>query len=155
MTRLQVLIAAILVMLFPAGWFSVVRADSTADLIKKLSSQNVMDRRDAARQLGKLKDPGATMPLIQALKDPEPNVRLDASGALIDLGSPVVEPLIEALKGETHTAFLWNAIRILDVLRDPRAIEPLQEIAKTSTDPNIQQVARYTVERLQRANQPK
>ena len=155
MTRLPLLIAAILMVLFQVAWFSVIRADSTADLIKKLSSQNVMDRRDAARQLGKLRDPESILSLIRVLKDPEPMVRLDASGALIEIGSPVVEPLIEALKGETHTAFFWNAIRILDVLGDPRAIGPLNEIVKTNPDPNIQQIARSTVERLQRANQPK
>jgi HEAT repeat protein len=153
MTRSRFFLVVMLMVLLPAGWISTAHAESTANLVKKLSSQNVMERRDAARQLGKMKDPALIQPLIQALKDPEPMVRLDVSGALIDMGAPVVDPLIQAIKGETHTAFLWNAIRILDTLGDPKAIEPLQEIAKTNPDPNIQQVARQVVERLQRVTQ--
>ena len=77
-------------------------------------------------------------------------VRLDMSGALIDIGKPVVDPLIEAMKQEKDTAFLWNAIRILDVLGDPKAIKLLSELENNHSDANIRQAAHFVLERLQK-----
>lgn len=126
-------------------------ADRGDDLIAKLKSSNVSERREAARELGKRKEVKAVGALIEMLKDEEPMVRLDASGGLVEIGEPVVDPLLRQIKHETHGAFLWNAIRVLDMLGFKRAIPVLQEIGKTSADPNIQQVARYTIERLERS----
>jgi HEAT repeat protein len=129
-------------------------ADRTDDLIKKLQSKATMDRRDAAHELGKAKDARAVSPLIAALKDEEPMVRLDVSGALIDIGKPVVDPLIEAVKHDSDSIFLWNAIRVLEEVGDPKAVEPLKEVQQKHPDPAIQQIAKYAIEKLQRVQKP-
>lgn len=132
----------------------VALADRVDDLIKKLQSKTTMDRRDAAHELGKAKDARAVSPLIATLKDEEPMVRLDVSGALIDIGKPVVDPLIEAVKHDSDSIFLWNAIRVLEEIGDSKAIEPLKEIQQKHPDPSIQQIAKYALEKLQRVQKP-
>jgi len=132
----------------------VALADRVDDLLKMLQSKTPMDRREAAHELGKIKDPRAVSPLIAALKDEEPMVRLDVSGALIEIGKPVVEPLIEAMKHDNDPIFLWNAIRVLEEVGDPRAIEPLKEIEQKHPDKDIQQISKYALEKLQRSQKP-
>jgi HEAT repeat protein len=132
----------------------VARADRVEDLLKMLQSKTPMDRREAAHELGKLKDSRAVSPLIAALKDEEPMVRLDVSGALIEIGKPVVDPLLEAVKHDNDPIFLWNAIRVLEEVGDPKAIEPLKEIEQKHPDPSIQQIAKYALEKLQRIQKP-
>jgi HEAT repeat protein len=132
------------------GFEGVALADRMDDLLNKLQSKITLERRDAAHELGKTKDPRAVPPLIAALKDEEPMVRLDVSGALIDIGKPVVDPLIEAVKRDSDSIFLWNAIRVLEEIGDPKAIEPLKEIQQKHPDPSIQQIAKYALEKLQR-----
>ena len=154
MSRHWLLPIAVLIVLVPVRWATTVHANQTDDLIKKLSSQNVMERRNAARELGKLKDLKSVRPLIEVLKDKEPMVRLDASGALIDIGQPVVEPLIGAIQQEKEPSFLWNAIRILDSIGDPKAIEPLNELESSHSDPTIAQAARSAAERLKKVSRP-
>jgi HEAT repeat protein len=141
-------LAAGAALLILAGSILPGSAADLEPLIKKLSSPVVNDRKEAARELGKLHDPASVPALIQALKDTEPMVRLEVSGALMDIGKPVEDPLIEAVKTEKNSAFLWNAIRILEMLGDPKAIEPLKIVAKESTDPNIVQAANYSIDRL-------
>ena len=136
--------------LIQALWVTVALGTDPDTLIEKLSSRDASERREAVNQLGRLKDTQFISPLIQALKDEEPMIRLEASGALMDIGMPVSEPLLEALQKEKSPAFLWNAIRILEFLGDTAAIDSLKEIADGNPDPNIEQAARYTIERLER-----
>jgi HEAT repeat protein len=149
-TIIRSLIMGIIILSFEG----VALADRVDDLIKKLQSKTTMDRRDAAHELGKAKDARAVSPLIAALKDEEPMVRLDVSGALFDIGKPVVDPLIEAVKRDSDSIFLWNAIRVLEEVGDPKAIEPLKEIQQKHPDPSIQQIAKYAIEKLQRVQKP-
>ncbi|HEY5647905.1 MAG TPA: HEAT repeat domain-containing protein [Nitrospiria bacterium] len=125
-------------------------ADSIEEWIEKLRSPEPFERRLASSELGKTKDPRAVVPLIRLFHDPEPMVRLDASGALIQIGSPVVEPLIGELKNEDDSIFLWNAIRVLENIGDSRAIEPIEEIKENHRDPDIQQIAGYALDKLSR-----
>jgi len=129
-------------------------ADRLDDLVKKLQSKTTLDRREAAHELGKAKEPRAVGPLISALKDAEPMVRLDVSGALIEIGKPVVEPLIQAVRLDNDPIFLWNAIRVLEEIGDPKAIEPVKEIQQKHQDPSIQQIAKYALDKLQRIQKP-
>ena len=132
----------------------IALAGRVDDLVKKLQSKTAMDRREAAHELGKAKDPRAVPPLISALKDEEPMVRLDVSGALIEIGKPVVDPLIQAVKLDNDSVFLWNAIRVLEEIGDPKAIDPLKEIQQKHQDPSIQQIAKYALDKLQRVQKP-
>lgn len=125
-------------------------ADRVDDWIGKLQSSKASERRAAASELGKSKDPRAVLPLIQLFRDAEPMVRLDASGALIQIGSPVVEALVEEIKIEDDSVFLWNAIRVLENIGDARAIDPIRKIKENHQDPSIQQIAGYTLDKLSR-----
>ena len=136
------------------GFGGAALADRVDDLVKKLQSKTVMERREAALELGRTKDPRAVTPLIAMLKDEEPMVRLDVSGALIEIGPPAVDPLIEAVRHDSDSIFLWNAIRVLEEIGDPKAIEPLKGIQQNHKDPSIQQIAKYALDKLQRAQKP-
>lgn len=152
--NMRTIIRSLIIGFVILGFEGVALADRVDDLIKKLQSRTTMDRRDAAHELGKAKDARAVSPLIAALKDEEPMVRLDVSGALIDIGKPVVDPLIEAVKHDSDSIFLWNAIRVLEEVGDSKAIEPLKEIQQKHPDPSIQQIAKYALEKLQRVQKP-
>ena len=137
-----------------AGAGTSAWADRVDDLIQKLQSKTVADRRQAALEIGRTRDPRAVPPLIALLRDQEPLVRLDASGALMEIGQPAVAPLIEAVQSETDAVFLWNAIRVLEETGDPQALDALRAILKNHKDPSVQQIARYAIEKLERLQKP-
>ena len=139
---------AFMLILIPAG---SAQADRVDDLIKKLESKRSLDRREAAVELGKTNDPRAIEPLIALFYDKEPMTRLDASGALIELGRPVVKPLSEAIVHEEDEIFLWNAIRVLEEIADPEAIGALKKVQERVDDPQIQQIVRYALDRLRQS----
>jgi HEAT repeat protein len=65
-------------------------------LLDLLRDASVGVRAEAATSLGALGNPHAALPLIeQGLCDPSPEVARAATGALVALGEPVVDPLIE------------------------------------------------------------
>lgn len=58
------------------------------------------------------------------------NIPLDAKDALIDIGSPAVEPLIEAAKNTSELDLIRNTyIEILGLIGDIRAADFLLEVA--------------------------
>lgn len=119
-----------------SSWLSV--ADSLAGdagpFINKLRSRDPLVREEAARKLGELKDPSAVGPLIVILKkDKDRNVRWNAEDALVNIGSPAVEPLIKMLNDDSWRV-RRRAVRTLGKIRDPRAIEPLVASMKTDED---------------------
>ncbi len=66
--------------------------------------------------------------LIQAIKDKDKNVRINAAEALGNIGEPAVEPLIQALKDEDFNVQV-NAARALGIIGEP-AVEPLIQALK-------------------------
>ncbi|HOT93937.1 MAG TPA: HEAT repeat domain-containing protein [Methanoregulaceae archaeon] len=76
-------------------------------------------RAFAAITLGQSAHPGAVMPLIGALADPEKPVRAMASKALARLGTGSVEPLIASLGSESWVV-RYRAAEALGEIRDPR-----------------------------------
>lgn len=72
------------------------KAGDIDNLIKALEHKNWEVRRDAAMQLGKLRDPHSIEPLIQAVNDDKREVWSSAREALLEIGEPAVEPLIKA-----------------------------------------------------------
>ena len=67
-------------------------------LIEALQSSDPAVRRSAALGLGRLGEWRATDPLIGALADPVQTVREGAANALVMVGTPAVEPLIDLLE---------------------------------------------------------
>ncbi|KAF5057930.1 HEAT repeat [anaerobic digester metagenome] len=67
-------------------------------LIEALQSGNPTARRTAALGLGALGEWRGVDPLIRALTDPVQDVREGAANALVMVGTPAVEPLIDVLE---------------------------------------------------------
>lgn len=63
----------------------IVKKASFKELIEKLQTGGSLNRENAARVLGKIKDTRAVEPLIKALKDEEERVRYRAKEALEEI----------------------------------------------------------------------
>lgn len=68
------------------------------DLIEALQSNDSATRRNAALGLGALGEWRGVGPLIRVLADPAQGVRETAANALVMVGTPAVEPLIDLLE---------------------------------------------------------
>jgi HEAT repeat protein len=80
----------------------------------------------AAEALGKIGDPRAVIPLINAIKDKNDIDSTFKSDALIHMGERAVEPLIGLLKADDHLTRMHAAI-ILSNINHPRSAEALIE----------------------------
>jgi hypothetical protein len=98
------------------------------ELIRKLKSDDANERTLAAYKLGARRTICATEPLIDALqKDPSPNVRTAAAGALGEIGDRrAVETILSNATPSTHSASAFtstptsfsNSPRTLDIASD-------------------------------------
>ncbi|MCB9451340.1 MAG: HEAT repeat domain-containing protein [Anaerolineaceae bacterium] len=93
-------------------------------LLDILRHENTNVRVWAVNGLGKLEDTHAIELLIQALTDPDSEVRKSAARILGDLGEPALLPLFNALRHE-NTEVRKISAQILEKLGDVRAFEPL------------------------------
>ncbi|SAI87642.1 hypothetical protein MBBA_0766 [Methanoculleus bourgensis] len=100
----------------------------------------------AAGVLGDTGDPGAVEPLIGALRDKNDDVRGAAGGALMRMGDAAVGPLAAATKDADRNVRLYAA-GALKYIGNPRAIEALQELAR-STDADEKSVAQDAIEKI-------
>lgn len=101
------------------------------DLIRALGSDDPGIRRNAALELGIAGEWRATRPLIIALADPAQTVREAAANALVVVGTPVVEPLIDLLdrpeasaEYERHGEVSREGPTQIDLLGGPEGIPP-------------------------------
>jgi HEAT repeat protein len=98
-------------------------------LMMELVSSDWTRRANAACELGRRRDVGATAALIAALSDSDADVAREAAQSLGLLGnSAAVEPLIAVLNncdGYFHVVARIAACHSLGQLRDLRAVEPL------------------------------
>jgi bilin biosynthesis protein len=95
-------------------------------------------RRDAAFALGKISDSSTDIisgsdtfagestikQLINSLNNESIDVRKNAAGALIKIGEPAVEMIIDALVDENWRV-RWHSAEILGEIKDDRAVKPL------------------------------
>jgi len=104
------------------------------DLIKTLKyKDSYYVRLRAVEALGKIGDARAVEPLIEVLKDEyEPIQRSAAAEALVNIGEPAVEPLIQAMKDSNNV--LWKAVWILGKIGDARAAESLISAMEDNVD---------------------
>jgi len=104
-----------------------IGAPAVEPLMRTLRSPGAQaPRHGAALALGKIKDPRAIAPLIEALKGSAPTAPYETeyARALGQLGAVTVEPLIDAL-ADRRTYVRYGAADALGLTKDPRAIEPL------------------------------
>lgn len=100
-------------------------------LIEALQSSDPEIRRSAALGLGRLGEWRATEPLIVALADPILAVREAAANALVMVGTPAVEPLIDLLERPEASAgyerpreLSREGLTQIDLLAGPEGIPP-------------------------------
>jgi HEAT repeat protein len=106
--------------------------DSSAvpTLIQLLKDESLEVRRAAIRALVKVGDKGAIEPLIEKLGDEDKDIITHAKMALFHMGSESVEALAAALKHKDLKVRL-NAIEVLGLIGDARAVPALRELAAT------------------------
>jgi HEAT repeat protein len=90
-------------------------------------------RQYAAHLLGGAGEERAVPNLLQALYDPEKGVRNLAMQALVDLGTPAVDPLLSLLS-DHHWVIRYRAAEALGLIGDPRAIRPLVHLLSDEKD---------------------
>ncbi len=102
---------------------------STEMLIEALKDKHMLVRSNAVMLMGK-RDPALVLePLIQMLKDKEYIVKTNAMVIIAGFGHQIFDRMILALNdvdGDIRAGAAW----VLGELRDPRAIEPLEKVAK-------------------------
>ena len=100
-------------------------------LIQALGAEDPDIRENAAVTLGKIKDERAVQPLIKLLTDEEWEVEKGATDALIGIGKPAVEPLIEILLDKNEDVYLqMKVVAVLAGIKDERAIQPMIQALK-------------------------
>lgn len=116
-------------------------------LINELKVKGERARWQAVEVLGKIGDARAVEPLIAVLNDRDQSVRWFAEKALGNIGSPVVEPLINVLVQGFQGGRSSYAARILGIIGDARAVEPLLSALKES-DVGLRQEAAVALDKL-------
>src|ERR1035438_7250789 len=112
----------------PAG---LGQPDEVGQEIAALKDANPQVRWDAAKALGRSKDPRAVDPLIAALKNTgDTPLRTEAAKALGEINDPRgIDPLIEALESSEY-GVRGEAFHALGEIKDPRAIGPMMALEK-------------------------
>jgi len=87
-------------------------------LVGKLRDPNPNNRLYAIYALGKISDPKMVHPLVEALDSAE--IGWLAAKALVNIGQPALQPLLEALFSENRSVRLY-ATYALGEIRDPKA----------------------------------
>ncbi|WP_317063398.1 HEAT repeat domain-containing protein [Methanoculleus caldifontis] len=115
-------------------------------LTEVLTGSDPEQRIVAAGVLGDTGDPAVVEPLINLLRDGNPDVRGAAGGALFRIGDAAVEPLIAATKDADRNVRLYAA-GALKYIGNPRAIDALKDLAR-SGDAEEKSVAEDAMEKI-------
>ena len=103
-------------------------------LIAALQDPNHIVRWNAALALGDAGDERVTMPLLKILEDESKDVREMAEWALVELSGKLVPSLIEVLTQHQDWWIRREAARILGLIGDERATEPLLQALSDSRE---------------------
>jgi len=138
------------VRLAACGVFLKMGDEVVEPLIKALKDDNRVVREGVTQVLGKLRDPRAIYPLIDALRD---TARKRVSDALRSFGSIAFEPLVQALKNE-DSRIRMGAAMILGEMKNPEAVNSLVQALKDE-DPLVRDFARTAIYMIERASRKK
>jgi len=106
--------------------------------------QNSGIQKSVLRGIG---DERAVEPLIQALKDENWSVRVEAANALGTIGDKkAVEPLIQALKDENWSVRA-EAANALGMIGDEKAVEPLIQVLQDKNE-DARKAAKESIEKI-------
>lgn len=103
--------------------------DAEKTLIKKLKSDDVTERIEAAEKLGTIKDETSINALMDLFDDDNPEVRLQAAKSLAEIGDLVLKPLIRALRIEEGNSRRY-ATYALKEIGDSSAVRSLIKALK-------------------------
>lgn len=102
---------------------------STEKLVEASKDKNMLTRSNAVMLLGSRSPSEALEPLIEALKDKEYVVKTNAMVAIAAFGRQVSDRMIAALSDADHDVRA-GAAWVLGEIKDPKAIEQLEKVAK-------------------------
>ena len=142
------LIAALKDEILPVQWAAKqalikIGKETVVSLVAALEDEAPSVRGIAAETLGEINDPRAVKPLTIALKDEISPVQWAAKRALVKIGEPAVEALIETLK-ERDPFVRRSSAEALGEIKDFRAVGPLLEIMKDA-NPNVRMTAKWAL----------
>ncbi|NJP11350.1 MAG: HEAT repeat domain-containing protein [Leptolyngbyaceae cyanobacterium RU_5_1] len=136
-----------------------VGSDTVPPLVEALlNSDNVTVRGSAAKALAQvaINHPEVPFPsagvqgLKTALDDPNPVVHIAAVMALGEIGAPVVDVLIEAVKTTDNPALAVAIVNALGSIGDERGVDVLAAIAQDeSADSYVRESANSALSRLE------
>jgi HEAT repeat protein len=120
------------------------------DLVSAIGSDSRESRIGAIHYLERQPDPHAIEPLIGLLSDPDEYIGESTTEALVALGPPAVERLIEVLTDQhTEQRVQGWLIRALGSIHDARAFEPLMAIVQDRGERNgLRDVAIFYLGRI-------
>lgn len=117
-------------------------------VVEILAKGTDYERWEAVGYLANLRPPDARERLHLLLNDKDRVVASEAASRLGDVGDQRDVPaLMEALKDPYHRV-RWGAIRGLGLLRDARAIAPLEATLKTETEEGNRQAIRESIRKI-------
>jgi HEAT repeat protein len=117
-------------------------------LLEKLMDYNWRVRTAAAMAIKEIGDSRVIDPLLQILfKDERRDNREYAEVVLGEIGEPVVEQLIQALKDEEPDIRV-RAARLLGKIKDFRAVKPLTEVLSKDGNFDVKMVAKRALEKI-------
>ncbi|MEB3178033.1 MAG: HEAT repeat domain-containing protein [Nostocaceae cyanobacterium] len=136
-----------------------IGVDAVPPLVEALlNSDNVTVRGSAAKALAQvaLNYPDVPFPSVgvqglrSALNDANPVVHIAAVMALGEIGSPVVDVLIEALQTTDNPALAISIVNALGSIGDSRGVEVLTAIAQDeNADSYVREAATSSLSRLE------
>lgn len=118
----------------------MIGAPAVRPLIRTLREGDGNLRWGAAIALGRIKDPQAVEPLIQALADKYENVHAEAAASLAAIGKPAIEPLIRFLK-YSEGGMRIEVMNALGELHANDAIEPLVQMLEKADEEERRAIA--------------
>jgi len=118
----------------------MIGAPAVHPLIRTLREGDGNLRWGAAIALGRIKDPQAVEPLIQALADKYENVRAEAAASLASIGKPAIAPLIRFLK-YSEGGMRIEVMNALGELHANDAIEPLVQMLEKADEQERRAIA--------------
>ena len=117
-------------------------------LVEKLMDYNWRVRTAAAMAIKEIGDARVIDPLLQVLfKDDRRDNRDYAAIVLAEIGKPVVEPAIRALK-DKEPDIRVRAARLLGKIKDSRAVKPLSEVLSKDENYDVKMVTRRALEEI-------
>ena len=116
-------------------------AIALSEALQRLKSRDPAIRMDAAKALGDAKDPAGINALVTGLKkDKDGDVRAAVEDALVNIGSPALNPLMPLLKDQSWRV-RRRAVRTIGRIKDAAAIDSLIQAIRTDDDCYVKKFA--------------